>query len=275
MNCASLGKTTLARHLAFQWATEQWGQNLEFVFFLRVRDLRASKYNDLNERREETLATAIANCCFPRRDKDSYLTLRNQIDEALEQSTTLVILDGLDEGAGTSEAIISEAKHGNCKLLMLSRPYGIQEERSLSQIEVVLVGLSDVQLVALIETELSPDQAAELLEFLRATPIIWKIAHVSVNAQILCTLWKDPHLNDFKGMTSGNSSLFMLYRRMTHFTWERYELKQIQEDADSVEVFDTLGQIAHEALNQGQILIDEWLVQDHAKIGRASCRERV
>lgn len=255
----------MARNLAYQWSVGEWGHAFDVVFVLNVRELQASKYDDANERREETLATAIANHCFSRRDKDAFLSLRKQITEVLEKPSTLLILDGLDESAGASQAILSEAKNCSCKLLMLSRPYGFQRDRGLADIEVILEGLNDEQLENWIQKGLSTKDAQNLIEFLRSTPIIWKIAHVPVNAQILCTLWREPHLRSSK--KPSNNSLSMLYRRMTHFTWERYLQKQKEETADSVDVFDTLGQIAFEALVQGQILIDEWLVEENTRTG--------
>ena len=58
------GKTTLSRKLAYRWAQGAWDQTFKAVYVLPVRALQQSQYDNAHMRREETLATAIANNCF-------------------------------------------------------------------------------------------------------------------------------------------------------------------------------------------------------------------
>ena len=116
---AGTGKTTLSRKLAYSWAQGDWGKEFEAVYVLPVRALQQSQYDHLSFRREETLAAAIANHCFPLMEEDEYKRLRRQISEELEKPTTLLVLDGLDERCGTSEKLLEQALGGRHKLLHL------------------------------------------------------------------------------------------------------------------------------------------------------------
>ena len=110
---AGTGKTMLSRKLAYSWAQGDWSKELKAVYVLPVRALQQSKYDNGHMRREETLPTAIANHCFPRQNKEeAYAHLRDQISQELEQPMTLLVLDGLDERSGASEALLRQAKAG-------------------------------------------------------------------------------------------------------------------------------------------------------------------
>ena len=67
------GKTTLSRKLAYRWSQGTWGKEFKAVYVLPVRALQESKYDDKGSfRNEATLATAIANNCFPAREEEDY-----------------------------------------------------------------------------------------------------------------------------------------------------------------------------------------------------------
>ncbi|MCG8339967.1 MAG: NACHT domain-containing protein, partial [Cytophagales bacterium] len=266
------GKTTLSRKLAYSWSQGKWGEAFEAVYVLPVRELQQKRYDDNGLFRRETLATAIANHCFPPMEEDEeYKRLRRQISEELERPTTLLVLDGLDERYGASEKLIDQALRGRHKLLLLSRPYGIEREKKLLEvqdqelpfIEIEHMGLSDAQMEDYIRGDLSPDLGAELLAFIREYPAITNIAHVPVNLQILCFLWEDKG-SGVRTETS-NGSLSGLYRMLTEYTCNRYEERQRKVNSPlpytkREELFDKLGHIALEGLKKGELLISQGLV---------------
>ena len=137
------GKTTLSKKLAYQWSVGKWGQEFHAVYVLPVRNLQEKEYDETHPyRKDKNLPTAIVNNCFtPPSNEDEYKRLREHIEEELKKSTTLVILDGLDERAGASEELLGQAQGGAHKLLMLSRPYGVEIERQAADIEVKTQGL--------------------------------------------------------------------------------------------------------------------------------------
>ncbi|MCG8339654.1 MAG: HEAT repeat domain-containing protein, partial [Cytophagales bacterium] len=258
---AGTGKTTLSRKVASSWAQGKWGEAFEAVYVLPVRSLPQSQYDNLSMRREETLATAIANHCFPPREEEEYKRLRRHISEELEQPTTLLVLDGLDERYGASDKLLGQALGGSHKLLLLSRPYGIEQERSLVDLEIEHVGLSDGQMENYVSGELSLELGEGLLSFIREHPAIAAIAHVPVNLHILCALWQD----DVGGVRAEimRGSLPGLYRKLTGYIWERYEKRHRElglQNKEREELFDMLGKIALRALERGELLISSKLV---------------
>ena len=261
------GKTTVSKKLAYQWAMGAWGQEFHSLYLLPVRSLQQSEYDGKGYDRKKTLSTAIANNCFVKipEEEGPYNRLRNHIKEELEKSTTLVILDGLDERAGASEEILRQAQAGSHKLLMLSRPYGIETERQRVDIEIEHVGFNDEQMQSCIKDEVSDgNQAAALLGYIHQHGNIREIAHVPVNLQILCALWQDEDYGvDREELEQG--SLPGLYRQFIDFTWNRYTKKWGLADENEEEVFDTLGQIALAALEQGEVLIKPGLVTHQVK----------
>ena len=66
-----------------------------------------------------------------------------------------------------------------------------KQERTLADIEIEHAGFNDGQMQDYVRDNLSPELGEELLQFIKAYPAIASIAHVPVNLQILCALWKD------------------------------------------------------------------------------------
>ena len=261
------GKTALSRQLAYQWSEGLWGQEFHTLYLLPVISLQQIEYDGTHYNRENTLATAIVNTCFAHdlpTTEAEYTSLRDHIDQELKKATTLVILDGLDERAGASEEILRQAQAGSHKLLMLSRLYGIETERRTVEVEVEHVGFNPEQLERYVRQEVSDGKLAEaLLGYIYKHENIRSIAHVPVNLQILCALWQgEEYRLSEEELQQG--SLAGLYDRFTGYIWKRYvtERKLPDRDADKVALFNALGQIALQALEQGQALIDFKLVDD-------------
>ncbi|MEO1219506.1 MAG: NACHT domain-containing protein [Bacteroidota bacterium] len=168
---AGTGKTSLIKKIAHAWSVGEWGQEFHVVYLLPVRALRVDKYdNKGNYRTESTLPTAITNECFTgTRTEQEFTALKNQVVVSLEQATTLVILDGLDEQFGVSQNLLQEAKAGKHKLLLTSRPYGIETERSIVDIEVDNLGFNTEQRDNFINYVLAdPPLSTRLISFIQA-----------------------------------------------------------------------------------------------------------
>ena len=256
------GKTTLSRKLAYQWAVGTWGQEFKALYLLPVSNLQQSGHDGARYNREKNLATAIVNNCFLSipEDEDFYNRLREHIKEELKKPTTLVILDGLDERRGASEELLRQVQQGSHKLLMLSRPYSIDTEQRIADIEIEHAGLNDEQLRAYVQAEVpAANMAKELLGYIYKHENILAIAHVPVNLQILCALWQD-ECYGVRKQELQQGSLPSLYRLVTNFIWKRYTEKWRLADENKEELFDALGQIALAALEQGEVLISPSLI---------------
>ncbi|MEM7382814.1 MAG: sister chromatid cohesion protein PDS5 [Bacteroidota bacterium] len=260
------GKTILSRKLAYQWSQGAWGQEFEAVYLLPVRNLQQSQYDGTRYNTEQTLATAIVNNCFVDipDEETSYNRLRSHIKEELQKTSTLVILDGLDERAGASAEILRQSQTGSRKLLMLSRPYGIETERRLATIEVEHAGFNDEQLKAYVQEEVSDDKLAkELLGYIHKHENIRTIAHVPVNLQLLCASWQDEEDDTQQAAQPG--SLPRLYRKFSEHIWRRYRERKEQLGQpvpDREALFDALGQVALGALQAGEVLIGPGLIDE-------------
>lgn len=242
------GKTTLSHKLAHDWAEGIFGQMLEAVFVLRVRDLE-------NLSKEEDISTAIASDCTLMANEDLLPLIRQE----LGKSTTLVVLDGLDERSEGSKRFISQAFLGKHKLLLLSRPHGIEQERSLVDREVQLVGLGEKQMQAYVHQNLSPNVEEELQAYLQRQPAVEAIAHIPLNLEILCTLWSDGSADVREEAMRG--SLPGLYRGLTRYIWEHFARERGGiELKEHGEIFTLLGEVALRALERKQSKIGQGLV---------------
>ncbi|MEO1219283.1 MAG: NACHT domain-containing protein [Bacteroidota bacterium] len=270
---AGTGKTSLTKKLAHDWAVGKWGQSFEAIYVLPVRNLRQDKYNGHSYLQHETLATAIANECFTgMREEGDFIRLRGCIESSLNESTTLLILDGLDEQLGTSETILREAKSGQHKLLLTSRPYGIEAERRLVDIEVDHAGLDTSQRDRFVHRTLDTamtNTANKLLTFIQHH-YLTEMSQVPVNLLILCSLWKAKGAELQKpGITIG---LPGLYRKLVNYVWERFERKGSAHqayfrEAEREGLFSDLEKIALTTLQKGEIVINPDVIQEEV-LGR-------
>jgi len=260
------GKTTLSKQLAYLWAVEEWGPDFDTLYLLPVRALR-SRYHGS----DATLPQAILNNCWgsgcPNSHNEAYKALLDEIHAELQKSTTLVILDGLDERSDVHEPLIKAARQGRHKLLMLSRSYRMSKERAMADIEVEHVGLSDAQVEDYIHNVagLSTSKGSELLSLLGGDRAMSDIAQVPVNLQILCYLWQTPAPREQVRTALSQGSLSGLYRVATEEIWKRYESRSKALGATSEDravVFPTLEAIALASFKDGEILINEERVED-------------
>ena len=141
---AGAGKTTAMHKLAYDWAVGKWGQGVRYLYMIAINRLQESRYLAPSASYiAETLGTAIALECFPGlRAESKFRRVRWVIEQTLSDPSTLVILDGLDERAGCSRHILQEAMGGPHKLLLTSRPYGIQSKHRDVDLVVEHKGLS-------------------------------------------------------------------------------------------------------------------------------------
>ena len=264
------GKTTLSKKLAYQWSVGTWGQEFYAVYVLPVRDLQQSQYDGKHYTSQKTLATAIMNICFandlPTKEPD-YNRLREHIEEELEKPTTLVILDGLDEQAGTSKEILRQAQAGVHKLLMLSRPHGVETERQATDIEVEHMGFNDDQLKNYVQGAFRDATLAEsLLAYIEGSESIRKIVHIPVHLEIVCNLWEDDSIGVREAL--GHGSLPSLYRKFTTWIWNRYTDKWDLEDLTCNDLFNMLGQVALDALEKNQTQLSQTFIDDYTETKR-------
>ncbi|MEN0016506.1 MAG: NACHT domain-containing protein, partial [Bacteroidota bacterium] len=192
---AGTGKTALTKKLAHAWAKGIWGNNFDAVYVLTASALRTGTYNKHDYYvPTRHLSQVIISEYLPQTiDPRDYRYWTDGVKRQLDQPTTLVILDGLEEQWGISQAILQEAKEGRHKLLLVTRPYGIDMEKECRLVDRVVEnrGLDKRNRDLFISRTLAgltADTTAEIIRFITAHHL-QDIVRIPVHLQMLCRLW--------------------------------------------------------------------------------------
>ena len=148
------GKTSIGKRIACDWANGRWGSRFKAVYVLPMRQLNKSSFkHSLNIRERPIPECAVAKFCFPLKSShDDFETLLDYIRDDLESEETLVIMDGLDESDDIGKQMLHQVASKKCRLLLLTRPYNLNEVRHYIQFEAECLGLSETQLTQFIES---------------------------------------------------------------------------------------------------------------------------
>ena len=252
------GKTCISKAIAYKWAMGEILQELEAIYVVPIRRLNVAKAKGV---RGEALEDVVAQMCFKPKESDEFEKLKTQINDDLDMSSTLLVFDGLDEADDDARDFLSEAEKGECKLLMLTRPYNLREIQTRVDCRFECLGFNDQQLRNYINKELQQDEASRLILTLQHNRGMWKTAHTPVTAHILCSLSKE-HGTSIEDR-GWKASMFQIYNDMTNFVWKRFKEKREARTANKDVVFEDLEKIAFEGLRKGQILIEERIVESH------------
>ena len=284
---AGIGKTTVCKKLAHMWAKGEWGYDFEAVYVLPIRVLN-------NYDRRDDLEEIMARECFgagcnrtEAQKRQDYI--EGQLKERGEK--VLLILDGLDEANASAKELLKQLKnekYSHTAQLCVSRPYGVNAEDRKGAIEIENIGFNSDQVTKYAEEyfrveggqgEVKQSVAASgLLAYLQQHPDVRGTAHVPINLQILCNLWKE---DGGRAVKKAGGSLTKLYDKMAEKIWERYEhecdkgdgriinvdgqIVYIQDDQEKLE--QVLESIALQGFkeNERQILIDKRLINNQVK----------
>eukprot|EP00210_Caulerpa_lentillifera_P002901 g2770.t2 len=256
------GKTSLSKRLCYDWANGNWGSMFTHVYLLRVRQLsRGIRGSQMD------LIQAIVNLCYIADDKcGCEEAIYEEVRDRLQDKTTLLILDGLDEGDNEAWKLVHLSLEQSCSLLLLSRPHNVQRIRDKVDIEMECLEFSDEHLKSFIVKELLQEEVEDFLQFLSQGSSIWEAARVPVNIQIICNMWTSLAKEELKTMKVMN--LAWLYDQMVNYVWMRYTKK---EDVDvkvgeKESVLSSLEIIAFESFKQGKVEIPKTLVIEHSNI---------
>lgn len=252
---AGIGKTILCRYLASEWAYGRKWQEFSAIFFVPLRELINSA--------DDVLSTAavIRQYCLggdpaqrPTVDAINAFLVANQ-------NQCLWVLDGYDEVA----QLVNEPTHQHKwrgfmegvfsyqHVLLTSRPnVNINTIAGLSlhfNRRLENMGFTNDNIEAYVKKIiLQPAVAESKLQFLRANPSIWGIAHVPINLDLLCS-------TEINGDT-----MTKLYGQLVDKLLERYE-KRPRDPArpilmDRALIIQVLGALAYAGIRTGQILLD-------------------
>ena len=254
------GKTCITKVVAHKWALGEMAQEFETVYVVPVRALNGT---DSKGQQWTSLEEAISRICFSKRNRASeYKDLALLIEDALDDRSTLLVVDGLDEANDNARELVSTTWERSCKVLFLSRPYNMRNVETRVDIQVECLGFNDEQLREYIRSELSDDEAPRFIRFLENTAAMWEMAHIPVTAHILCCLSTEH--GTAVDEEKKRASAFQVYNDMANYVWKRFEEKQVARNVQKAELFNDLEKIAFESLRKGRILIHERFVMQHA-----------
>ena len=157
-----IGKTTLCKEIAYQWAKGELLKDTKIVFLLFLRDPAVQNLHDLND---------LIQYFF--KFEPSYLDLDlKQCVETLERdnSDITILLDGYDElkEKGNDlliDNILQRKILKQCRIVVTSRPIASEKLQKFADVRVEVLGLTDGSKKDFIQKEL-PKDAEHLLSYL-------------------------------------------------------------------------------------------------------------
>ena len=254
------GKTCIGKGIAHKWALGEILQEFKAIYVVPIRRLNIAEDKGL---RGKGLEEVVAKMCFKQRSDAEFEELKNQVNDDLDTSSTLVVLDGLDEADNDEDArnILSGTEKNECKILILTRPYNLRGIQTKVDCQFECLGFNDQQLKNYIIKELQRDESSRLIRYLQQDRGMWESAHIPVTAHILCSLSKERG-NPIEDR-GRRASMYQIYSNMTNFVWKRFKERPGTAEVDKDIVFSDLEVIAFEALRSGQILIEQSIVEGH------------
>ena len=266
------GKTCIGKVIAHKWALGEMLQEFKVIYVVPVDDLnfievRASRWKSIEE--------VVVQMCFKPKGSDiEYESSKTQVTDDLNVPSTLLIFDGLDEAGDYAKKLLSVVEERSCKLLILARPYNLRQMQEKVDIHFECLGFDDGQLKNFISKELDEVEASRLTESLHKNREMWEIVHIPVAAHILCSMSKQN--GTVIESLREKANMFRIYDHMADFIWKRFRQKLQKTNLDEVIFFQDLEMAAFEALRNGQVIINEELVEscttrkNHSKIMKES-----
>ena len=250
------GKTCISKAIAHKWALGEIMQEFEVIYVVPIRRVNTAKSKGPQG---VTLKDMVAQLYFGERSDVEYEDLLTQVENDLNSPTTLLMFDGLDEAGEDARELVHSAEERLCKLLILTRPYNLQQIRARVDCQFECLGFNNQQLTNYIHKELRQDEASRLIRSLQQDRGMWETAHTPVTAHILCSLSKQ-HGTSIEN-PERRASRFQIYNDMTNFVWKRFEERPEARIAKKESIFEDLEKVAFEALKNGQMLIEQRIVE--------------
>ena len=249
---AGIGKSTLCQKMAYDWASGALFKEFSFVFHIPLRKMNAFKYAD----GDLWLSSIIAEACYG----GAHLANISQVLQN-QPEKILLILDGWDEASSElAGAIEAHLRTSLVRCILTSRPGVTQKIQGNFDLVVENMGFSQEQITSYIHKFFAHTQCQGLdpfLKMLHSNHNLMTIAHIPIQLQILCALWK-------KGVKDFPQTLTPLFAYMTKYLleWEQNKNPQKKDLAPLKRLFlyQALGEIALKGLVSKQLIISDALV---------------
>ncbi|CAM4964177.1 unnamed protein product [Rotaria socialis] len=267
---AGIGKTTLCRYIAHQWATDALWPEYNLVALVSLRSLTENRYSPLSPGIGYSLVDIVARECLSRDLSEEDKSL---LKDLLNKSKVLWLLDGYDE--------IIQNVPSHLQLIfeqLLNTPHHIVTSRSYfntlsHSVRVEIVEFTDKNISKYVDQFFHqlrnklPDASSEgqkVLNFLRLNPRIWGIAHIPVNLELICSIWTETDWSETTNLT-----MTTLYENMTVWLcWRYLARKSTSIQTSRMEVYEKcrpeltfLETLAFEGMTSNSIILRKELLQ--------------
>ena len=249
-----MGKTTYCKKLVHDWATGKQGTEdcfpkFEIVLLLKCRDIRSNVWEAIDD---QLLPRNIQECT---REKLLNFICHNQ-------SSVLLVLDGLDELPASKLPMFSELIQGRvlpkCPLVVTARHEAGIKVRKYCDTLLEIEGFSEEDAEEFIFKYFNtrPDLAIGLLLKLRYDNNLKSLMKNPLNTALLCLVCEE-----FQGSFPGSRT--QLYLEITECVLKRYRQKKGLPETieDLIEVYKTqlkhLGRLALNGLFEDNLEIEE------------------
>ena len=183
-----IGKTVLAKEIAFQWANKELLSSKELLFLVYLREFNTNNITSIEDFVQYVVKSndKIASCL----EKHLYITKGKNL---------VIVFDGYDEISeeDRKKAFVEDIMHRKifpqCCLVITSRPTASSDLHKLVDCRVEIVGFTEEDRLDYIQTALEgkDNQVRALQQYLQSNPTINALCYIPLNMTILLYLAED------------------------------------------------------------------------------------
>ena len=187
-----MGKTTLCREIAYQWAKQCLLDDTELLFLVHLHDPAILRIKDLTD-----LVHYFYN--FGKESADLSLECAKILNN-MDSNNVTIVLDGYDEFDGSGDSLITSILNRRvlpqCRIVVTSRLTASDWLHRIADVQVEILGFTDESKADYIKQELKnhPDKINELQSCLDHHVSIKSICYIPMMMTILVHIFKEKQL---------------------------------------------------------------------------------
>ena len=256
-----IGKTVLAKEIAFQWANNKLLNDKKILLLLFLRECNFKNIKSVESLMEHVVKSSEITACLAK-----YLLHTEGKDLA-------IVFDGYDEiSEGDRKGsiiadIIYRRTFAKCCLVITSRPTASADLHSMVDCRVEIVGFTEEDRLDYIQTALQGDnnKVEELTHYLQSNPTINALCYIPLNMTILLCLVEDgidklpkTQTNMYKQFI--NMTILRFIRKSNKKTTPITSIAKLPSPHDKV--YEELAKLAYKALKIDKIIFTMAEIED-------------
>ena len=256
-----IGKTVLAKEIAFQWANNKLLNDKKILLLLFLREYNFKSIKSVESLMEHVVKSNETTACLAK-----YLLYTEGKDLA-------IVFDGYDEISEEDRKgsiiadIIYRRTFAKCCLVITSRPTASADLHSMVDCRVEIVGFTEEDRLDYIQTALQGDNSKveELTLYLRSNPTINALCYIPLNMTILLCLVEDgidklPKTQTDMYKQFINMTILRFIRKSDKKTTPITSIAKLPSPHDKV--YEELAKLAYKALKIDKIIFTMTEIED-------------